>query len=169
MAPDDGGVAVSRASGARERGAVLVEFGLIALLLYLLLGALLSFGTMIQAGQVAQDVARLAARELALTPLPASISFEDALDATSSSIFDPNQLVIDLDELNASGLEIDDYFATLPLINQALRPVFVFERVLGRRVLRFPGAVLLSPQPTAINAGLTVGVPQVIGRVAGGG
>ena len=40
---------------------MLVEFGLIALVLYLLLGSLLSFGTMIQAGQVAQDVARLAA------------------------------------------------------------------------------------------------------------
>ena len=43
--------------------------------------------------------------------------------------------------------------------------VFLFDRVLEHRVLRFPGAVLLSPQPTAFNAGLTVGVPQVVERI----
>ena len=80
-----------------ERGAVMVEFAVVALALYFLIAALLSFGTMIQAGQVAQDVARLAARELALTPLPATATFEQALDATSDTIFDPNQLVVDLD------------------------------------------------------------------------
>ena len=152
-----------------ERGAVMVEFAVIALALYLLLAALLSFGTMIQAGQVAQDVARLAARELALTPLPATATFEEALDATSDTIFDPNQLVIDLDAVTAAGLVLDEYFATLPLVNRALRPVFVFDRIADVRVLRFPGAVLLSPLPTAFNAGLTVGVPQVVDRVAGGG
>lgn len=152
-----------------QRGAILVEFALIALVLYLLLAALLSFGTMVQAAQVAQDVARLAARELALTPLPATMMFEDALDATADRIFDPNQLVVDLDELTAQGIEIDQHFASLPIVNRALRPVFVFDRVAGRRVLRFPGAVLQSPQPTAFNAGLTVGVPQVTARAVGGG
>ncbi len=166
---DHRGRVVSAVATRKEDGAVLVEFGLIALVLYLLLGALLSFGTMIQAGQVAQDVARLAARELALTALPASMTFEDALDATSATIFDPNQLVVDLDALDASGIEIDEYFASMPLVNRALRPVFVFDRVLERRVLRFPGAVLMSPQTTAFNAGLTVGVPQVVARVEGGG
>lgn len=152
-----------------ERGALLVEFAVIALLLYLLLGALLSFGTMIQAGQVAQDVARLAARELALTPLPASTSFEDALDATDDRIFDPNQLVVDLAAVTASGQSLNEYFATLPLVNRALRPVFVFDQIGDLRVLRFPGAVLRSPLPTAFNAGLTVGVPQVVERLDGGG
>lgn len=160
---------MSAARRRQQRGAMLVEFGLIALVLYLLLGSLLSFGTMIQAGQVAQDVARLAARELALTPLPAAITFEDALDATAATLFDPNQLVVDLDALEANGIEIDEHFAAMPLINRALRPVFLFDRVLEHRVLRFPGAVLLSPQPTAFNAGLTVGVPQVVERIAGGG
>jgi len=153
----------------RQGGAVLVEFAVIALVLYLLLAALLSFGTMIQAGQVAQDVARLAARELALTPLPATLTFEEALDATDDRIFDPNQLVVDLGAVTADGLDLDEYFATLPLVNRALRPVFVFDQVAGRRVLRFPGAVLMSPQPTAYNAGLTVGVPQVVARLDGGG
>ena len=152
-----------------QQGSIVVEFAVVAFALYLLLGAFLSFGTMIQASQVAQDVARIGARELALTPLPASMVFEDALDATSDSIFDPNQLVVDIDAVSAQGLGLDEYFATLPLVNRALRPVFVFDQVAGYRLLRFPGAVLQSPQPTAFNAGLTVGVPQVVARNAGGG
>jgi hypothetical protein len=159
----------SLAQSNAQLGAVLVEFAVVALVLYLLLAALLSFGTMVQAAQVAQDVARLGARELALTPLPAIMVFEDALDATSDRIFDPNQLVVDLAEVANQGLTLDQYFATLPLLNRALRPVFVFDQVAGRRVLRFPGAVLQSPQPTAFNAGLTVGVPQVVSRSPGGG
>ena len=153
----------------RQRGAVLVEFAVVAFVLYLLLAALLSFGTMIQAAQVAQDVARLAARELALTPVAATSTFEQALDATSDRIFDPNQLVVDIDAVTAAGLDLDEYFATTPLVNRALRPVFVFDQVAGRRLLRFPGALLISPQPTAFNAGLTVGVPQVVQRAQSGG
>ena len=45
-----------------QQGSILVEFAVISFVLYLLLGALLSFGTMIQASQVAQDVARIGAR-----------------------------------------------------------------------------------------------------------
>ncbi len=154
----------------RQHGAILVEFALIGLVLYLLLAALLSFGTLIHAAQIAQDAARLAARELALTPLPAGISFEDALDATADRIFDPNQLVVDIANAEADFGTLDAYFATLPLVNRALRPVFVFDRlpntVTGelRRVLRFPGAPLWSPVPTSFNGGWTVGVPLVTGR-----
>ncbi len=152
-----------------ESGAALIEFALVAFVLYLLLAALVSFGTMVNAAQVAQDVARLAARELALTPLPATISFEDALDATDDRLFDPNQLVVDIDAVTAAGLDLDTHFASMPLVNRALRPVFVFDRVGGRRILRFPGAVLSSPEPTQFNAGLTVGVPQVVARKVDGG
>jgi len=150
--------------GPYERGAALVEFALIGLVLYLLLAALLSFGTMVQAAQVAQDTARLAARELALTPLPAVTSFEEALALTRDRVFDPNQLVVDLDAVADSGMDLDEHFASMPLVNRALRPVFVFDQVGGRRLLRFPGALLLSPEPTAFNAGLTVGVPQIVDR-----
>ena len=169
LALDHGEAVLNRRENPSQRGAVLVEFGLIALVLYLLLGALLSFGTMIQAGQVAQDVARLAARELALTPLPASMTFEDALDATAGTIFDPNQLVVDLDALADSGITLDQHFAAMPRVNRALRPVFVSDRFQGVRLLRFPGALLVSPDPTAFNAGLTVGVPHVVARVDAGG
>jgi len=159
----------TRRATRHQQGAILIEFALVAFVFYLLLGALLSFGTMIHAAQVAQDTARLAARELALTPLPAAIVFEDALAATSDRIFDPNLLVIDLDAVSAQGLTLDSYFASLPLVNRALRPVFVFDQVGGRRLLRYPGAVLMSPRPNATNAGLTVGVPQIVARTEGGG
>lgn len=151
-----------------ERGAILVEFALIALALYLLLAALAGFGTMLHTAQVAQDVARLVARELALEPLPAAITWEEALDATGDRIFDPNQLVVDLTAVRDAGLTLDGYFATLPLANRALRPVWVFDVVGGRRLLRFPGALLRSPTPTVFNAGLTVGVPLVVARSDGG-
>lgn len=160
-----------------EDGAVLLEFALISFVLYLLIAALTSMGGLIQASQVAQDVARLAARELSLTPLPATMTFEQALDATSSQLFDPNQLVVDLEAVrnDPSTGTIDAYFAQLPLVNRALRPVFVFDQLPDpgspntiRRVLRFPGAPLLSPNPTVFNAGWTVGVPTVTTREADG-
>ena len=159
----------ARRCSRRQHGAVVVEFALVALVLYLLLAALLSFGTMVQAAQVAQDVARLTARELALTPLPAGMTFEDALEATRDQLFDPNQLVVDLDSLAEQGVEVEAHFATMPPVNRALRQVYIFDQVAGRRLLRFPGAVLSSPEPTAVNAGLTVGVPQVVARNQGGG
>ena len=152
----------------QQHGAVLVEFAAVALVLYLLLAALLSFGTFVQTAQVAQDVARLAARELALTPLPPDSTFEQALEATRDRIFDPNQLVVALDAVVEAGLSLDAHFAGLPLVNRALRPVFVFDRIAGVRVLRCPGAVLRSPEPTPFNAGFTVGVPLVVARPAGG-
>ena len=158
----------SRRARRDQRGAVVVEFALLALVLYLLLAALLSFGTLLHTAQVAQDVARLAARELALTPLPPAITFEQALEATSDRLFDPDALVVDLDALAASGTSIDAHFAALPIVNRALRPVYVFDRAFGRRLLRFPGALLASPRETATNAGLTVGVPLVVARDGGG-
>lgn len=151
-----------------ERGGVLVEFALVSLVLYLLLAASITFGLMFHSAQVAQDVARLAARELALTPLPANMTFEDALLATSGTIFDPNQLVVDVDAVTTAGLTLDQYFATAPVVNRALRPVYIFEQLAGRRLLRFPGALLNSPNPTVFNAGLTVGVPLVEARAASG-
>ena len=155
-------------ASSSERGGVMIEFALVSLILYLLLGATITFGLMFQSSQVAQDVARLAARELALTPLPAGITFEAALTATSDSIFDPNQLVVDLDELDSEGLTLDQYFATAPVVNRALRSVFIYDQVPGRRLFRFPGALLNSPVTTEVNGGFTVGVPLVVARAGTG-
>lgn len=150
-------------------GGVLIEFALVALVFYLLLAAVVTFGSMVHTAQVTQDVARLAARELALTPLPAGTTFDQALlDPTvQARIYDPGLLVIDLDEVESLGLTIDQFFAAAPIVNRALRPIYIFENVGNLRLLRVPGALLGAPTPTDLNAGLTVGVPLVRRGVGG--
>jgi hypothetical protein len=164
LTPERGG----RGAIASQRGGVLLEFALVSLVMYLLVSATITFGAMLHTAQVAQDAARLAARELALTPLPADIAFEEALELTADRIFDPNWLVLDLDAIATAGLGLDEVFAAAPLVNRALRPVLVFEQIAGRRLLRFPGALLQSPSPSPLNAGLTVGVPLVVSRAEDG-
>ena len=152
----------------RQKGSALVEFALTAIVLYLLIAGGIELGRMIFVSQVLQDAARVAARELSVTSLPAGISFEDAmqLPAVSSQIWNPDLLVIDLD---AHAADLETYIASLPLVNQALRPVFIAENItLGgvlRRFLRYPGALLVKAgTPT----GFTVGIPRVTTRNANG-
>lgn len=159
----------------KTRGSALVEFALTALVLYLLLAGGIELGRMVFVSQVLQDAARVAARELSVTPLPAGIGFEDALnfsDGTTidvkAQIWDPDLLVIDLDNIPGSAT-LDAYFATLPLVNQALRPVFIADNVTidgaPRHLLRYPGALLVKAgTPT----GFTVGVPRVVSRDGSG-
>ena len=52
-----------------DAGQSLVEFGLVALVSYLLLAAIIEFGRVLFAAQLVQDAARVGARELSLTPL----------------------------------------------------------------------------------------------------
>lgn len=163
-------------AGRRESGAVLVEFALVALVFYLLLAGIAELGRMILTAQMAQNAARVAARELALAPLPALVTFEEALQdpVVRATIYDPQFLVIDLDLLpqvdpndpNSSSVSLDDFFATLPLVNQALRPAMVFDDVsIGggpqRRLLRMPGALLQSFEDPGQ---LTVAIPRVVVR-----
>ncbi|MEO0478630.1 MAG: TadE family protein [Planctomycetota bacterium] len=151
----------------QDRGAILLEFALVSLILYLLFAATIGFGRVVQASQVAQDTARLAAREFALTPLPAASTFEDALTdpMVLSRIFDPEALVIDLDVVDANGVTLDSVFASLPLINRSLRPAMIFDRPVvdgvQRRLVRAPGALLRS---TSDPSRFTVGVPLVVSR-----
>ena len=51
-----------------RRGSVLVEFALIALILYLILAATIEFGRALMAAQLLQQAADIAAREVARTP-----------------------------------------------------------------------------------------------------
>jgi hypothetical protein len=144
-----------------NRGAVLVEFALVALVLYFLTAGIITFGHAIFCAQVIQDSARLAAREIALIPLPADMTFEQALvdPNVKARIFDEDLLVIDID--NLGGLTLEEYFATLPVVNQALRPVMISEEVDGQRFLRYPGALFSDPStPT----GFRVGLPAVVSR-----
>lgn len=147
-----------------QRGAALVEFALIALVLYLILAATIDFGRLMFGAQLVQSAAATATRELALTPLPAnpSFDFDDALadPEVQSRIYDRRHLVIDLDVIS----DLDAHFATLPQLNQMLRPLMVAGPVtvngVVRNLLRYPGAIL---QDTTTND-LFVAIPRVIAR-----
>jgi hypothetical protein len=160
------------------RGAVLVEFALIALVFTLLLVATVDIGRLLYFAQATQDAARVAARELALAPLPPDVDFETALAAPPvvQRVFDPRYLVIDLDAFDDAAA-LDACAASWPLVNQALRPLMVFERVGDRQLLRLPGALLSTQAEPPLNpdcpqAGiavdLTVGIPRVTTRDASG-
>ena len=63
-----------------RRGQSLVEFAVVALVVYMLLAAILTFGHALYVAQGLQTAADLAAREISRTPLPATSTFDDALD-----------------------------------------------------------------------------------------
>jgi Flp pilus assembly pilin Flp len=166
-------------SKRNERGAALVEFALIALVLYLMLAATVDLGRMIFTAQALQDAARVASKELSVLPLPAAIPFDDALNRCDvwQRVFNPAQLVIDLDTF-ATDDALDAFLASLPPVNQALRPLMIVDHVtidmLPRNFLRYPGALLDAPPPAppgcALPAasGFGVGIPRVTARNATG-
>lgn len=159
---------------AAERGAALVEFALIALVLYLLLGAVVELGRLVFSAQVAQAAAQTAARELALVSLPANATFKDALDDCDvrATIYNEDLLVIDLASIPA-GQSLQDVAGSLPLVNRILLPLMIADTIdVGggmRDILRFPGALVPS-DPSACDVpvmnptGLTVRVPRVLAR-----
>lgn len=155
----------------RVRGAVLVEFALLSLTLYLILAGGLEMGRAVFCSQLLQDVARTAARELAVTQLPATYSFDEAMKdcRVRQKIYDPKWLVIDLADHPEETL--DEFFAQLPIVNQMLRPLMFVDtttvRGRSRRLLRYPGALLWNskPDPCALRpTEFIVGVPVVVER-----
>ena len=149
-----------------RRGGVLVEFALVAFALYLVTAAMMGFGRWMFVVQAAQDTARVAARELALYPLPAASTVEGALAAPgfAQAVYDPGFLVVDLD-VNPPGPLLDQAFATMPVVNRALRPLMITSSVdvegTIRRVLHMPGMLVASPSGPS---GLTVLVPRIDSR-----
>ncbi len=139
-----------------RRGAALVEFALMALALYILVFGGIELGRMIFISGVIQDAARVAARELAVTPLPAGYTF-DCTDpgpntcvlndqTVLTNIWNPNLLVIDTSTCYNTDDKLNTYWNSLPLVNRALRPAFISETLNPgqtgeRRLLRFPGAL----------------------------
>lgn len=160
-----------------ERGAALIEFALVALVLYLLLGAVIELGRLVFAAQVANAAARTAARELALAPLPAASTFDEALDDpyVRAVVYDEDLLVIDLASVGG-GESLNDVAGSLPLVNRLLLPLMISDTVevggAARDVLRFPGALVSSDLANGVPdlnpTGLTVRVPRVVGRDAAG-
>ena len=147
-------------------GQSLVEFAVVALVLYMLLAAILTFGHTLYVAQGLQSAADLAAREISRTPLPAAINFETALSNGSlNAIYSEDFLVFDLDTLPAGDSFFTDVIPSWPILNQQLATVMIVDRPIingtQRRLLRYPGALLTDPNtPT----GLTVGIPLVTSR-----
>jgi hypothetical protein len=173
-----------------EKGAALVEFALMALVLYFIFAAGIEFGRAIFVAQTVQDAARVAARELALVPLPAVnpdgsvFGFADALADTRvlTNVWNPNALVVDLDCYGTDDA-LNTYLNSLPPVNRALRPVFITETVTvgdaTRHLMHYPGALLTDTLNTATcpavydgsnlhPSDLTVGIPEVTQRAPNG-
>jgi hypothetical protein len=152
----------------RRRGSVLLEFALIALILFGLLAATFDFGRAVYASQVIEQAADHIAREIAVTPYPPVKPF--ALDDPAfSQIYSEDFLAIDITNQPANQ-SLLDYLDTLnpnglPSGNKMLVPVMVpmdstqnAQIPPGTKLLVFPGALV--PSPTA-KSGFTVLIPQV--------
>jgi len=146
-----------------DHGGVLIEFAMIALALYLLLALLIDFGRLMFTAQAVQEAARVAARELALVPLPAAATFAAALQdpAVRATVYDPGLLVIQVTDNDSFRNTLD----ALPVVNKALVPLMIHETIGDVEYLRYPGALLTDPTATS---GYSVGIPRVIARGADG-
>jgi hypothetical protein len=179
----------NRSGFSSPRGSAMVEFALMALVLSVLMAGTVDFGRLMYSAQGIQDIARIAARELALTPLRSDISFECALYGLASGVcpvgyveptdpvtgeyvvrqrvYNPACLVVDLNDPAIAGSDaaVDAFFATMPIVNRSLRPLMIIDQSGGRTLLRFPGALLTdaSSPPCAglAGTGLTVRIPRV--------
>jgi TadE-like protein len=145
-----------KAASARcsRRGAALVEFALIAFAFYFLFAGTVELGRMSFSAQIVQSAARAGARELSIVPLPATMTFQEALQdpVVRERVYDPTKLVLP-----------DPPPSDLPIINQMLVPLMIHDQiplVVGQPavdVIRYPGAVFLTPD------GPIVLVPHVRG------
>ena len=163
-----------------ERGAALVEFALVSIVLYVMLAGAVEFGRLMFSANALQDVARVAARELAVAPIRADATFDYALSCDPTSdvncladlkrrIFDPACLVVDLSD-PAVAPDPDGFFAAMPVVNRALRTLMITEPS-RPNLLRYAGALLsdgagaqcsaVGPNGTAAPTGMTVGIPMV--------
>lgn len=173
---------IARRRGRRP-GQALVELAVVALAVYLLLAAILTFGFMMYAGQGLQTAVDLAAREISRLPLPAddysleqvlrgNAQADPQLAAVRQQVYDEHYLVLNLDTLHGRA-SLAELVADLPLVNQQLVPLMLVDQIEGVRVLRYPGAVWqdtdasddpLDPPPS----GWRVSIPLVVARDAQG-
>ncbi len=155
-----------RSRNARDprRGSVMVEFALVAFVMYLLLGVMLDFGRLMYCAQVIQDVAAEGAAELSKMTLPATYTFEEALNDPDvlAQIYDERHLVIDLDDVPPGETVFQYADRVMPLINRRLMPLMISDRDLN--LLRFPGALVWRFDPGGGPGYPTVLIPEVISR-----
>ncbi|GIW98525.1 MAG: pilus biosynthesis protein TadE [Pirellulaceae bacterium] len=181
-----------------RRGQSLVEFALVALVVYMLLAAILTFGHALYVAQGLQTAVDVGSREISRTPLPANITLDNPADDPEpgalhhddvrSRIFDEAFLVIDLNAFYASDPNANffqDAVPQLPLLNQQLatlmivdRPDFNGDGTADAWLLRYPGALLTRSTAIAPPTGVTypswvatdyaVGIPVVTSRAVPG-
>ena len=123
-----------------RRGQSLVEFALVSLALYFLIAAVLDFGRAIYVAQGLQAAADLMARELSRTPLPATETFDAALDdpTVKQTIFNKDLLAVDI-----TGQDLATVVATWPIVNQQLAPLMIVTQTAdGHQVLQYPGELV---------------------------
>lgn len=144
----------------------MIEFAIVAVVLYLLLASILTFGRLIFVAQTATTAVDSAARELSRIPLPAAVTFEEVRDTTnvfSTQIYSEDYLAIDVGPwLAAPGSNtLLDYLDSLsiPQVNRQLVPVMMLQPVGGTTLLRYPGTLVES---ATAPSGYTVVIPVVI-------
>jgi Flp pilus assembly protein TadG len=128
-----------------QRGQALVEFALVALVLYMLLAVTVEFGRLIFSAQALQDASRMGAREIALTPLPAQTQSLDValtLSPVPSRVYDDRYLVLSQDQFTNQTTDGTVGGPLLPHLNLMLLPLFVYESVGGVATFHYPGTLV---------------------------
>ena len=161
----------------QRSGQALIEFALVALVLYLIVGAALTFGIWLYAAGQIQQAANVGARELSQTPLPFDSTFESALDTSvvRQRIYDDRWLVIDLGQLEAANPNYNffkDVVPEMPLLNQQLASLYIVDEfdhdnnagTANIRLMRYPGALLTRDE--AISSPALTGKPWVAQQYA---
>lgn len=179
----------------KQTGGVLVEFALVALIGLVLAGAVFDYGRAFYAAQQLERASRVATREIALLPMPpVGLSLEQALECRRAdtlsgvgpcatlltapalpreTVFDPDFLAIPCTVVTAAGFScesdssLDDFFSLLPVVNQLLRPLMVFDRTpdcatpdVRPCIIRYPGALVTNADPNSAT-GFSVVIPVV--------
>jgi hypothetical protein len=107
---------------------VLIEFAIIAFIFTLLLAAVLTFGLLLHGANVIHQAADVGAMEFARSPAGPTEEFQTALQ--SSGLYQEADLVL------LPGTDP----RTLPLINQLLYPVYIYDPDINR--VRYPGTLV---------------------------
>ena len=143
----------------RVRGAVLAEFAILSIVLWLLLAGILEIGRALTVQQLLQHNARTLARAMARLPVGPELTFQAAVGspAFQDTVLDTRFLVIDSALLARCGYAdfgqpgheagLDALFDRLPFGNQHLRPLMIADRRGDQRMLRYPGTLLIRATP----------------------